>query len=93
MQVLRFEDQPSACLPVSFAPWDPQLLIFAEAVHRVYITGSRLCRARCAEYLVLFWSWVLSSFWKLMQSRLHVEHDGVLQIITCACCACYAWCA
>ena len=40
MQVLRFEDQPSACLPVTFAPWDPQLLIFAEAVHRIYITGS-----------------------------------------------------
>ena len=39
MQVLRFEDQPTACLPVTFAPWDPQLLIFAEELSRVYITG------------------------------------------------------
>ena len=40
VQVLRFEDQPSACLGVTFAPWDPQLLIFAEVVHRIYVTGS-----------------------------------------------------
>lgn len=39
MQVLRFEDHPTACLPVTFAPWDPQLLIFAEESSRVYITG------------------------------------------------------
>ena len=77
MQVFRFEDQPCACLPVSFAPWDPQLLIFAEAEYRVYITGSLLCSARCAQYLVLYCSRVLSSFCKWMQSRLHVEYDGL----------------
>jgi len=37
--VVRFEDHPCSCLAVSFAPWDPQLLVFAEARFRVYVTG------------------------------------------------------
>ncbi|KAA6424201.1 MAG: hypothetical protein FRX49_06160 [Trebouxia sp. A1-2] len=41
-QVIRFEDHPCSCLAVSFAPWDPQLLVFAEARFRVYITGYAL---------------------------------------------------
>ncbi|DBA91082.1 TPA: hypothetical protein ACH3X1_016047 [Trebouxia sp. C0004] len=40
-QVVRFEDHPCSCLAVSFAPWDPQLLVFAEARFRVYITDLR----------------------------------------------------
>ncbi|KAL0047594.1 hypothetical protein WJX82_007383 [Trebouxia sp. C0006] len=40
-QVIRFEDHPFSCLAVSFAPWDPQLLVFAEARFRVYITDLR----------------------------------------------------
>ena len=39
LQLMRFEDHPCSCLAVSFAPWDPQLLVFAEAKIRVYITG------------------------------------------------------
>ena len=39
MQVLRFEDHPTPCLAVAFAPWDAQLLVFAEEAYRIYITG------------------------------------------------------
>ena len=41
IQVLRFEDHPTPCLAVTFAPWDPQLLIFAEDSARVYIKGAQ----------------------------------------------------
>ena len=52
MQVLRFEDMPTACLPVTFAPWDPQLLVFAEEQSRVYITG----RAKFHETMIASWA-------------------------------------
>lgn len=48
VQVLRFEDHPTPCLAVAFAPWDPQLLVFCEDKHRVYVTGKQSQSCTCA---------------------------------------------